>query len=62
MLENRETLPLQKGKKNASLCSCSEDYFSGAKFINVAFGTLTVIITAALLLQIYYGDYQVSKL
>ncbi|RZB39654.1 G glu transpept domain containing protein, partial [Asbolus verrucosus] len=58
-LETRENIPLQKGRKNASLCSCNEDYLSGFKFINVAFGTLTVIITIALLLQIYYGDYQV---
>ncbi|XP_044262092.1 glutathione hydrolase 7-like [Tribolium madens] len=58
-LENRENIPLQKGRKSATFCSCSEDYLSGSKFINVAFGTLTVIITAALLLQIYYGDYQV---
>jgi gamma-glutamyltranspeptidase len=58
-LETRENIPLQKGRKK-SLCSCNEDYLSGSKFINTAFGTLTVIITAALLLQIYYGDYQVE--
>jgi hypothetical protein len=57
-LETRENIPLQKGRKK-SLCSCNEDYLSGSKFIITAFGTLTVIITAALLLQIYYGDYQV---
>ena len=61
-LETRENIPLQKGRKNAGLCSCSEDYLSGFKFINIAFGSLTVIITAALLVQIYYGDYQVGTL
>ncbi|XP_044757715.1 scoloptoxin SSD14-like [Coccinella septempunctata] len=52
---SREDLPL-KSNKPTSTC---EEYIGGSKFINISFGTLTVIITIALLLQIYYGDYQV---
>lgn len=51
----REDLPL-KSNKPTSAC---EEYIGGSKFINISFGTLTVIITIALVLQIYYGDYQV---
>lgn len=58
--ESRENIPLQNGRKTAGFCS--EEYFSGTKFINVAFGSLTVIITVALLIQIYYGDYQVNRI
>ncbi|KAJ8947033.1 hypothetical protein NQ318_019925 [Aromia moschata] len=57
--ETREDIPLKKGKKSTSWCSCNEDCLSGSKFLNIAFGTLTFVITVALLVQIYYGDYQV---
>ncbi|XP_056643252.1 glutathione hydrolase 7-like isoform X2 [Diorhabda sublineata] len=56
----REDIPLKKGKVNKKWYSCGEDdWISGSKYVNVAFGTLTVIITVALIIQIYYGDYQV---
>lgn len=42
------------------MCDCSEECMGGSKFINFAFGTLTLIITIALLIQIHYGDYQVG--
>lgn len=58
--ELREDIPLKTGAKNARLCDCSEECMGGSKLINFAFGTLTLIITIALLIQIYYGDYQVS--
>ncbi|KAJ8945822.1 hypothetical protein NQ314_009044 [Rhamnusium bicolor] len=57
--ETREDIPLNKGKKSESWYSCNEDCLNGSKFVNVAFGTLTFVITVALLVQIYYGDYQV---
>lgn len=46
-------------EKRSRLCVCNEDCMGGSRFINVSFGALTVIITVALLVQIYYGDYQV---
>ncbi|KAL3277169.1 hypothetical protein HHI36_012521 [Cryptolaemus montrouzieri] len=52
----REDLPLKANKKT----STCEEYLGGSKFINISFGTLSVIITAALIIQIYYGDYQVE--
>ncbi|XP_060527176.1 glutathione hydrolase 7-like isoform X2 [Cylas formicarius] len=56
----REDIPLnQAGLKTPKWYKCHDDSLSGSKFVNVAFGTLTVVITAALLIQIYYGDYQV---
>ncbi|KAJ8985692.1 hypothetical protein NQ317_014341 [Molorchus minor] len=56
----REDIPLKQGKKSSSWYNyCNEDCLSGSKFLNVAFGTLTIVITIALLVQIYYGDYQV---
>lgn len=60
--ELREDVPLKAAeKRNRLCCTCSEDCMGGSKFINISFGTLTVIITIALLVQIYYGDYQVRK-
>lgn len=56
---SREDIPLKNGKISKKWYACDDDYFSGSKYINVAFGTLTVIITFALVIQIYYGDYQV---
>lgn len=56
----REDIPLKIGKKSRKWYSCNEDCFSGFKFVIVAFGSLTCVITVALLLQIYYGDYQVG--
>lgn len=55
----REDIPLKTGTKLSKWYSCNDECVSGSKFVNVAFGTLTVIITVALLIQIYYGDYQV---
>lgn len=55
----REDIPLKSGIRNSKLCDCSEECLGGSKFINCAFGSLTLIITVALLVQIYYGDYQV---
>ncbi|XP_023018202.2 glutathione hydrolase 7 isoform X2 [Leptinotarsa decemlineata] len=57
--ENREDIPLKQGKKSRKWYACNEDLFSGSKYITFAFSTLTIIITLALLIQIYYGDYQV---
>ncbi|XP_018572729.1 glutathione hydrolase 7-like [Anoplophora glabripennis] len=57
--ETREDIPLKKGKKLRNWYSCNEDSFSGFRFVIVAFGSLTCVITVALLLQIYYGDYQI---
>lgn len=57
--ELREDIPLKTGTKSTRLCDCGEECMGGSKFINFAFGTLTLIITIALLIQIYYGDYQV---
>ncbi|CAH0552955.1 unnamed protein product [Brassicogethes aeneus] len=57
--ELREDIPLKSGSRSTSWCFCSEDCLGGSRFINFAFGTLTVVITFALLIQIYYGDYQV---
>lgn len=33
---------------------------SGSKYVKVSFGTITAVITVALFVQIYYGDYQVG--
>lgn len=55
----REDIPLKSGTKQSKWYSCSDECLTGSKFINIAFGTLTVVITIALLIQIYYGDYQV---
>ncbi|XP_076260685.1 glutathione hydrolase 7-like isoform X2 [Rhynchophorus ferrugineus] len=57
--ETREDIPLKTGAKQAKWYNWSDDCFNGSKFINIAFGSLTIIITVALLIQIYYGDYQV---
>lgn len=57
--ELREDVPLKATERRNRLCVCNEDCLGGSKFINVSFGALTVIITVALLVQIYYGDYQV---
>ncbi|CAG9835566.1 unnamed protein product [Diabrotica balteata] len=55
----REDIPLKKGKTNRKWYTCGdEDCISGSKYVNIAFGTLTVIITLALIIQINYGDYQ----
>lgn len=51
----REDIPLKGEKKSPYY----EEFLSGSKFVNFAFGILTIIITIALLLQIYYGDYQI---
>lgn len=59
--ELREDIPLKTGAKNARLCDCGEECMGGSKFINFAFGSLTLIITVALLFQINHGDYQVRK-
>lgn len=58
--ELREDIPLKSTERKNRLCVCNEDCMGGSKFINISFGVLTVIITVALLIQIYYGDYQVS--
>ncbi|XP_050309798.1 glutathione hydrolase 7-like [Anthonomus grandis grandis] len=55
----REDIPLKSGTKLSKWYHCNEECLGGSRFINAAFGTLTVIITIALLIQIYYGDYQV---
>ncbi|XP_050508200.1 glutathione hydrolase 7-like [Diabrotica virgifera virgifera] len=56
----REDIPLKKGKINRKWYTCGdEDCISGSKYVNIAFGTLTAIITLALIIQINYGDYQV---
>lgn len=57
--ELREDVPLKSAERRNRLCTCNEDCMGGSKFINISFGALTVIITIALLVQIYYGDYQV---
>ncbi|XP_049820917.1 glutathione hydrolase 7 isoform X2 [Aethina tumida] len=57
--ETREDIPLKSGTKSTSLCICNEDCLGGSRFINISFGTLTFVITIALVVQIYYGDYQV---
>ncbi|CAG9772957.1 unnamed protein product [Ceutorhynchus assimilis] len=55
----REDIPLKTGTRLSKWYGCNEECLSGTKFINAAFGTLTFIITVALLIQIHYGDYQV---
>ncbi|XP_048524156.1 glutathione hydrolase 7 [Dendroctonus ponderosae] len=55
----REDIPLKTGTKQSKWYNCNEDCMGGSKFINVAFGVLTIIVTIALIVQIYYGDYQV---
>ncbi|XP_066145346.1 glutathione hydrolase 7-like [Euwallacea fornicatus] len=56
----REDIPLKYGaNRQSKWYNCNEECLSGSKFISVAFGTLTIVITIALLIQIYYGDYQV---
>ncbi|KAJ8917180.1 hypothetical protein NQ315_012672 [Exocentrus adspersus] len=57
--ETREDIPLKRGKRSTGWYVCSEECFSGFRFVVVAFGTLTFVITVALLVQIYYGDYQI---
>ncbi|CAH1119072.1 unnamed protein product [Phaedon cochleariae] len=57
--QTREDIPLKNGRKATRPYFCNEECFSGSKYMNIAFGTLTFIITLALLIQIYYGDYQV---
>lgn len=56
----REDIPLKTGTKQSKWYNCNEDCMGGSKFINVAFGLLTIIVTIALIVQIYYGDYQVG--
>ncbi|CAG9856985.1 unnamed protein product [Phyllotreta striolata] len=59
---SREDIPLKRGKSSRKWHHCpgySEDHSGGSKYISGAFGTLTLIITLALFVQIYYGDYQV---
>ncbi|KAG5896486.1 hypothetical protein JTB14_005865 [Gonioctena quinquepunctata] len=57
--ETREDIPLKRGRKSTKWYACNEEFFSGPKYISAAFSTLTFVITLALLIQIYYGDYQV---
>lgn len=59
-MESREDIPLKSGRKGSRLCSWDEEFFGGSKFINISFAILSLIITVALLVQIYYGDYQVT--
>ncbi|KAK9751939.1 hypothetical protein QE152_g4621 [Popillia japonica] len=58
-METREDIPLKSNSKSSSLGSCNEYLFKGSRFITTAFVFLTIVITVALLLQIYYGDFQV---
>ncbi|XP_031335347.1 glutathione hydrolase 7-like isoform X2 [Photinus pyralis] len=58
--EVREDIPLKQGSKSSGWCSCDEETFGGSRFINISFAVLSVVITVALLVQIYYGDYQVA--
>ncbi|KAL1506156.1 hypothetical protein ABEB36_005570 [Hypothenemus hampei] len=55
----REDIPLKSGAKHTKWYDCNDECFNGPKSINSAFGALTILITVALLVQIYYGDYQV---
>lgn len=59
-METREDIPLKTGSKSSSLHRCNEYFFEGSRFVTTAFVFLTSIITIALILQIYYGDFQVS--
>lgn len=58
--EVRENIALKTGEKRSNLrCSCDEDCLGGSKFITISMATVSVVITAVLFLQIYYGDFQI---
>ncbi|XP_065169561.1 glutathione hydrolase 7-like [Atheta coriaria] len=61
--ETREDIPLKSGGRqkswNCSSCFSGDDCLGGSRLVSTSFGVLSVVITFALLLQIYYGDYQV---
>ncbi|GJQ88092.1 hypothetical protein Trydic_g13104 [Trypoxylus dichotomus] len=58
-METREDIPLKSSPKSSSFRRCNKYLFEGSRFITTAFIFLSVVITIALILQIYYGDFQV---
>lgn len=59
--ETRENISLKTGtkKKQWFSCSCKDNCFGGSKIVIISFACLTVAITISLIIQIYYGDYQI---
>ncbi|XP_022920627.1 uncharacterized protein [Onthophagus taurus] len=53
--ELNENVPLKKTEKK----TCFQYLIEGPRFITTAFGVFSIVITIALLIQIYYGDFQV---
>lgn len=62
--EVRENISLKTGAKKSSCFnfSCKDECFGGSKLVIVSFTALTIAITISLIIQIYYGDYQVSTI
>lgn len=57
--EVRENISLKTGAKKTSWFSCKDECLGGSRLVILSFTGLTIAITISLIIQIYYGDYQV---
>ncbi|GLV44185.1 uncharacterized protein CBL_12519 [Carabus blaptoides fortunei] len=57
--EVRENISLKTGAKKTSWFSCKDECLGGSRLVILSFTGLTIAITISLIIQIYYGDYQI---